>query len=63
MKITVPLVPDGADPWLLTPANFENLRSTGGVRAVPGGVEITIPKFDLTAAVVFTSDSGRAAVG
>ncbi len=56
LRITVPLVPDGADPWLLTPANFENLRSTGGVRAVPGGVEITIPKFDLTAAVVFTSD-------
>ncbi len=56
LKITVPLVPDGADPWLLTPANFENLRSTGGVRAVPGGVEITIPKFDLTAAIVFTSD-------
>lgn len=56
LKITVPLVPDGSDPWLLTPANFENLRSTGGVRAVPGGAEITIPKFDLTAAVVFTSD-------
>lgn len=56
LKIVVPLVPDGADPWLLTPATFENLRSTGGVRAVPGGVEITIPKFDLTAAVVFTND-------
>jgi hypothetical protein len=56
LKITVPLVPDGADPWLLTPAYFENLRSTGGVRAVPGGVEITLPKFDLTAAIVFTND-------
>jgi hypothetical protein len=56
LKITVPLVPDGADPWLLTPATYENLRATGGVRAVPGGSEITIPKFDLTAAVVFTND-------
>lgn len=56
LRITVPLVPDGADPWLLTPANFENLRSTGGIRAVPGGAEITIPKFDLTAAIVFTND-------
>ncbi|QEL14556.1 hypothetical protein [Limnoglobus roseus] len=56
LKITVPLVPDGADPWLLTPANYENLRATGGVRSVPGGVEVTIPKFDLTAAIVFTSD-------
>lgn len=56
LKVTVPLVPDGADPWLLTPAHYENLRSTGAVRAVPGGVEITIPKFDLTAAIVFTND-------
>lgn len=56
LKVTVPLVPDGADPWLLTPASYENLRSTGGVREVPGGKEITIPKFDLTAAIVFTND-------
>ncbi len=56
LKITVPLVPEGADPWLLTPATYENLRATGGVRAVPGGAEITIPKFDLTAAIVFTND-------
>ena len=56
LKIVVPLVPEGYDPWMLTPATYENLRSTGGVKSVPGGVEITIQKFDLTAAIVLTND-------
>jgi len=55
--IKVKLVPEGYDPWMLTPASYENLHSSGKVRSVPGGTEITIPKFDLTAIVVFTNDT------
>jgi hypothetical protein len=47
---------EGYEPWLLTAATYENLRTTGGIRELPGGWEVTIPKFDLTAAVVFTND-------
>ena len=57
LKINVPQVPEGADPWLLTPASYHNLRAAGGVKNIPPGVEITIPQFDLTAAVVFTQDT------
>lgn len=57
LKIKVPLVPEASDPWLLTPASYHNLRASGGVKNVPPGVEITIPQFDMTAAVVFTQDA------
>lgn len=53
LTVKVPLVPDGAIPWLVTPAGISEIK---GVRRVAGGTEITIPEFDLTAAVVFTSD-------
>ena len=53
LKITVPLVPDAAIPWLVTPAGVTELK---GWRRVAGGTEITLPEFDLAAAVVFTSD-------
>lgn len=53
LTIRVPLVPDGAIPWLVTPAGITELKN---VRRVAGGTEVTIPEFDMTAAVVFTSD-------
>src|SRR6185312_3172341 len=54
LTITVPLVPDGADPWLITPAGPECLRHQ--VRKDPRGVVLTIPEFDLVSPVVFTDD-------
>lgn len=54
LKVTVPLVPDGADPWRITPAGVECLREN--CVKVSGGTEITIPEFDLVAPIVFTSD-------
>ena len=53
LTITVPLVPDAAIPWLVSPAGVTELK---GWKRVAGGTRITIPEFDLTAAVVFTSD-------
>jgi hypothetical protein len=60
LKVVVPMVPEGADPWLLTPATYDNLRAAGGVKPTPGGLEVTIRKFDLTAAIVFTADHSPA---
>lgn len=54
LVVTVPLVPDGADPWLITPAGVTCLRQLA--RRVPGGTELTIPEFDLVSPIVFTSD-------
>lgn len=54
LKITVPMVPDGADPWRITPAGVECLR--GQCQKVNGGTQLTIPEFDLVAPVVFTND-------
>jgi hypothetical protein len=54
LKVTIPLVPDGAEPWLVTPAGVECLRHR--CIRVPTGVELTIPEFDLVAPVVFTDD-------
>ena len=55
LRVTVPLVPDGATPWLITPAYVTELKET---RRVPGGVELILPEFDVTAAIVFTTDLG-----
>lgn len=52
LKVKVPAVPTGADPWQLTAASVTPLHA----ELVPGGTEVTIPDFDLTAAVVFTAD-------
>ncbi len=54
LQVTVPLVPDGADPWRINPAGVECLREN--CVKVPGGTQITIPEFDLVAPIVFTSD-------
>ena len=57
LKIKINQVPDVYEPWVLTPASYENLHASGSVRSVPGGTEITIPKFDLTSIIVFTNDT------
>ncbi|HJZ54034.1 MAG TPA: hypothetical protein VKE74_03720, partial [Gemmataceae bacterium] len=54
LQLTVPLVPDGADPWRISPAGVECLREN--CVKVPGGTQITIPEFDLVAPIVFTND-------
>ncbi len=57
LTVTIPAVPEGTTPWLITPAYVSELK---GVRRVAGGTQIDIPEFDTTAAVVFTSDLGVA---
>jgi hypothetical protein len=52
LKMTVPLVPMNWQPWEVTPAEPRSLIP----KRVQGGVEIVLPEFSLTAAVVFTGD-------
>lgn len=54
LTVVVPLVPDGADPWRVTPAGVESLAHQ--TRKVVGGTELVIPEFDLVCPIVFTSD-------
>jgi hypothetical protein len=56
LKIIVPTIAEGHDPWLITPAGPECLRhrTTRG----PKGTEITIDEFDMVAPIVFTDDQG-----
>ena len=56
LKVWVPAVADGYDPWLVTPAGVECLGPE--MKRVPGGVELTIPEFDTVAPIVFTDDVG-----
>lgn len=53
LTMRVPMVPDTAEPWEITPAEVRALRQ----RKTPGGTEVTIPEFDLTSVIVFTSDN------
>lgn len=55
LKVMVPLVPDGAEPWLVSPAGVESIRHK--MTRVPGGVELVIDEFDLVTPVVFTADA------
>jgi hypothetical protein len=55
LSVTVPLVPDQATPWLVTPAGVSEIK---GYRRVAGGTEVQIPEFDTAAAIVFTQDLG-----
>ncbi len=57
LTFTVPLVPDGAEPWELSPVRVQSLQNQ--LKQVPEGVQVTLPEFDLTAAVVFTSDNSK----
>lgn len=52
LKMTVPLVPMNWQPWEVTPAEPRSLIP----KRVQGGVEIVLPEFSLTAAIVFTGD-------
>lgn len=54
LKITVPLIEEGADPWRITPASTECLRNNA--KKVTGGTELTIPEFDLVTPIVFTNE-------
>ena len=54
LKVVVPLVQDGADPWRITPAGVECLAHNA--KKEVGGTELTIKEFDLVAPIVFTSD-------
>ena len=56
LKITVPTVPEGHDPWLITPAGPECLRHR--TIRTPRGTELTLDEFDLAAPIVFTDDQG-----
>ncbi|MFO0851561.1 MAG: hypothetical protein U0871_23825 [Gemmataceae bacterium] len=53
LRITVPMVPEGAVPYLITPAEVTEIH---GTKRTYGGVEIAIEQFDTAAAVVFTTD-------
>ncbi|MCX8139740.1 MAG: hypothetical protein N3E46_08655 [Gemmataceae bacterium] len=54
LTVVVPLVPEGADPWRITPAGVECLAHH--TRKVVGGTELTLHEFDLVTPIVFTSD-------
>ena len=54
LKITIPLLADGADPWRITPAGIECLANQ--TKKVVGGTELIITEFDLVAPIVFTND-------
>ena len=54
LKVTVPLIEDGADPWRISPAGVECLRNSA--KKVTGGTELTIPEFDMVTPIVFTND-------
>jgi hypothetical protein len=57
LSVVVPLVPDGATAWRITAAGVEEIKDH---KRVADGTKITIPEFDTTAAVVFTTDvSGK----
>jgi hypothetical protein len=53
LKITVPSIAEGQDPWKITPAGVElqNRISRG-----PKGLDVTIDEFDTVCPIVFTDD-------
>jgi hypothetical protein len=54
LTLTVPMPPDGMQPWELSPGRVQSLQPNA--KRVLGGLSITLPEFDLTSAVVLTSD-------
>lgn len=54
LSMVVPMIPDGTQPWEISPGRVQSLQHNS--KRVLGGTALTIPEFDLTAAVVFTSD-------
>jgi hypothetical protein len=57
LKILVPQVPPGMQPWEVSPGYVRSLRW----ERTTGGVEVRLPEFSLTGAIVFTSDPGNPA--
>lgn len=56
LRISVPMVPSSAQPWEIGPGRVRSLQQQ--VTRVLGATEVVLPEFDLTAAIVFTSDMG-----
>jgi hypothetical protein len=54
LKIVIPGVPDGFDPWQITPAGVKCLKHR--TTRVPDGLELVIDEFDLVTPIVFTDD-------
>jgi hypothetical protein len=54
LSITVPEVPGGAQAWEVSPGAVAGLQT----ERVVGGTKVTLPEFGLTAAIIFTADSG-----
>ena len=54
LSMVVPLVPDGTQPWELAPGRVQSLQFQSERRLT--GMRIVLPEFDLTTAIVFTSD-------
>jgi hypothetical protein len=54
LTMTVPMVPTGTQAWTVSPGEVKSLPPP---KRVVGGSEVTLNEFDITAAVVFTSDN------
>lgn len=54
LTLTVPMPPDGTQPWEVTPGEVRSLKP----KRVNGGVELTLQEFGLTTCIVFTGDNG-----
>jgi hypothetical protein len=54
LSMVVPLVPDGTQPWEISPGRVQSLQQN--CKRETGGTRLTLPEFDLTAAIVFTGD-------
>ena len=54
LSFKVPFAPEGSTPWEVSPARVQSLQF--GSKTEVGGVRVVLPEFDLTAAVVFTTD-------
>jgi hypothetical protein len=54
LSIVVPEVPAGDRAWEVSPGEVAGLQT----ERVVGGTKVTLPEFGLTAAIVFTADSG-----
>jgi hypothetical protein len=53
LTFVVPQVPGSMQPWEVLPGDVRQLR----MKRVVGGMEIVVPEFGLTTAIVFTSDT------
>jgi hypothetical protein len=54
LKMTVPTVPAGSQAWVVSPGEVKSLPQP---RRVVGGSEVSLAEFDISAAIVFTSDN------